>query len=69
MFTTDWSVRYLWLGVFSTTGTILTLFTDNVSTLFAAFVTSVAFATLALFHAYRLRTHSWTHPQKTDRVP
>ncbi|WP_423746411.1 hypothetical protein V5735_18750 (plasmid) [Haladaptatus sp. SPP-AMP-3] len=63
----DWSTRYLSLGVFSTTGVAIAWVLDETAVIYVAFTTVLAFTTLALFHAYRLRTQP---PRgKLDRIP
>ena len=69
MSTTDWSVRYLWLAILSVCGVVGAWIVDSTFVLSVAYVTIVAFALLALFHAYRLRTRARSYPQKIDRVP
>ncbi|MFH5802292.1 hypothetical protein [Haladaptatus sp. CMAA 1911] len=63
----DWSIRYLSLGIFSTGGTALTWVFDSASVIYVALATVFAFATLALFHAHRLRTQP--PRRKMDRTP
>jgi hypothetical protein len=63
----DWSTRYLSLGIFSTGGTAFAWVFDGMSVIYVAFATVLAFTTLALFHAHRLRTQP--PRRKTGRTP
>jgi len=63
----DWSLRYLSLGTFSTGGTAFAWVFDSTFVIYVALATVFAFTTLALFHAHRLRTRF--PRRKTDRPP
>lgn len=67
MTASDWSVRYLSLALLSTSATIVTWLFASALVLFVAVVTIVAFVTLSLVHAYRLRARP--QPPKIDRIP
>lgn len=63
----DWSIRYLSLGIFSTGGTTFAWLFDSAFVIYVALATVFAFATLALLHAQRLRTQP--PRRKTGRTP